>query len=55
MKKPYTIGEENGQQFIECRACKRRSFHRLDIEYRYCSNCHKFHDQIPMGRTHATR
>jgi hypothetical protein len=43
----YVISEdEQGQQYILCRTCDRRSYHPRDIIERYCGHCHVFHDDL---------
>lgn len=40
----FRIGrDENGTEWIECGECGRRSYHPMDVEYRYCGNCKVFH------------
>ena len=31
---------------ITCPFCDMTSYHPKDIQYRYCGNCHNFHDRI---------
>lgn len=31
---------------ITCPVCKMTSYHPKDIEYKYCGNCHNFHDLL---------
>lgn len=31
---------------ITCPVCQWTSYHPKDIEYRYCGNCHQFHDLL---------
>lgn len=38
----YSIGSQNGQPFIQCGKCGRRSFNRNDIAHRYCHACSLF-------------
>ena len=34
------------QPGIVCKLCKRTSFHPMDVEQKYCGNCHIFHEQF---------
>lgn len=40
----YKIGERDGQKNITCTDCGLTSFHPKDVQYKYCGNCHKFHE-----------
>jgi len=40
----YELGEDNGEQFILCKRCGRKSYHPRDIVHRYCGHCQEFHD-----------
>jgi hypothetical protein len=44
IKQGYYLGIEDGQVFILCYACDKKSFHPKDIEQLYCGNCHTFHN-----------
>lgn len=41
----YQLGEQNGQKYIQCLTCKKKSFHPGDIKHKYCGHCHIFHDE----------
>ncbi len=34
---------------ITCPVCKMTSYSPKDIEYRYCGNCHQFHEVMSAG------
>lgn len=34
-------------QSVMCPQCGRISFHPMDVKWRFCGACHKFHDQMP--------
>lgn len=36
-----------GQPSITCPTCRMTSYNPNDVRYRYCGNCHEFHDQMP--------
>lgn len=42
----YLIYEDpDGMTVILCGACKRISYSKGDIDFRYCGFCHKFHKE----------
>lgn len=32
--------------FIECPQCNIKSYNTNDIKYRYCNNCHEYHEEM---------
>lgn len=44
----YVIVEDG--KAIKCGTCGMTSWHPKDVEYRYCGNCHKFHEDGPHPR-----
>ena len=37
----FTISiNESGYRFIFCHLCRKRSYHPMDIEHKYCGFCH---------------
>jgi hypothetical protein len=41
---------QGGENSITCPICKMTSYHREDIRYGYCSNCHAFTTETKPGR-----
>ena len=40
MTMSYRIGwRADGEQYIECLRCERKSFNKNDIEHKYCGKC----------------
>jgi hypothetical protein len=46
----YDIGKSNGDRYIHCHQCGRRSFNRFDIANHYCGACHVFLDDVLDAR-----
>jgi len=46
----YVIGVVHGRAAITCRLCDRISELPGDVQQRYCSRCHLFHDSVAEGR-----
>jgi len=45
----YTLGKNgNGEDYIHCKTCSKKSFHYMDIKKKFCAHCGKFH--IENGR-----
>lgn len=38
------VKEESKQPYFECPDCKKKSYSKSDIEYKYCWMCHEFKD-----------
>ena len=47
MTKPatYKINDAGSHPSITCLRCGMTSYNPNDILYRYCGNCHKFHEE----------
>lgn len=43
VEEKFTLGEIDGERYIECNTCEMRSFNPDDIKYKYCDNCGVFH------------
>jgi len=39
------VKEESKQPYFECPDCKKKSYSKSDIEYKYCWMCHEFKTQ----------
>lgn len=55
----YRVGTEDGDYFIQCTTCGRRSFNLGDVTNRYCGYCHVFHtdeaEKAELGLSPAPR
>jgi hypothetical protein len=46
----FTISTVAGRAAITCRLCDRISELPGDVEHRYCSRCHLFHEHVATAR-----
>jgi ribosomal protein L37E len=45
-EKTYEIVTKNDSTGIKCLTCGLTSWNHNDVQYKYCGNCHKFHNDI---------
>jgi ribosomal protein L37E len=50
MNKTYEILATDLGPAIKCLLCGLRSYHPVDVEQKYCANCHIFHEDQPVCR-----
>ncbi len=46
----YKLGIQDGQVYIQCLTCNRKSFSMGDVHNLYCAHCHQFHEHDPRAK-----